>query len=201
MRSLSCHYLVGVLAVVLLAHSEGDVAVLDHMLDLLAHGQDKEDNPVEDEYWPEDGDVEDLEPGADEANGNSASGPVPELELGKTADEGLELFVSLGRQGADGSILHVILEVIVGGVELGLEEGEEEVQQVDAESIRDDIPSLGEENAEEEEEQGNAGTDPAVQDERRRLIQQGLVLSLEVRGVGSDSRERGLFGFRRIHGG
>lgn len=38
---LCAHYraicLVGVLAVVLLAHSEGDVAVLDHMLDLLAH--------------------------------------------------------------------------------------------------------------------------------------------------------------------
>ena len=100
-------------------------------------GQDKEDDPVEDEYGPEDGDVEDLEPGTDEAYGDSASGPVPELELWKTANEGLELFVSLSGQGADGAILHVVLEVIVGGVEFRLEEGEEEVQQVDAESVCD----------------------------------------------------------------
>ena len=39
-----------------------------------------------------------------------------------------------------------------------------------------DIPSLGEQDAEEEEEQGNAGTDPAVKDKRRRLIQQSLIL-------------------------
>lgn len=48
--------------------------------------------------------------------------------------------------------------------------------EVRSEEVLTDIPSLGEENAEEEDEQGNARTDPAVQDERRRLIQQGLIL-------------------------
>jgi hypothetical protein len=62
---------------------------------------------------------------------------VPELELGQAADEGAELLVLLGREGADGAILHVVVERIVGRVELGLEEGEEQVQEVDAERICD----------------------------------------------------------------
>jgi hypothetical protein len=62
---------------------------------------------------------------------------VPELELGQAADEGAELLVLLGREAADGAVLHVVVERIVGRVELGLQEGEEEVEQVDAERVGD----------------------------------------------------------------
>jgi hypothetical protein len=86
-----------VLGVVLLANGEGDVAVLDHVLDLLAHGQEEKDEPVHDQNGPENWHVEDLEPTTGKADDNGAGGPVPELELGKSADEGLEFLVGLGR--------------------------------------------------------------------------------------------------------
>lgn len=97
--------------------------------------EDKENEPVHDQDGPEDGHVKDGEPSADERDANGPRGPVPELELGKTPDEGLELLVLLGRQSADGAILHLVIERIVGGVELGLEESQEQVQEVDAERV------------------------------------------------------------------
>lgn len=100
-------------------------------------GQGEEDEPVDDEYGPEDGNVEDDEPGAEEADGNGAGGGEPELELGQAADEGAELLVLLGGQAAGGAVLHVVVSGLIGGVELGLEEGEEEVEQVDAEGVCD----------------------------------------------------------------
>jgi len=45
---------------------------------------------------------------------------VPELELGKTADEWTELLVLLGRERAHGAILHLAIYRLIGGVELGL---------------------------------------------------------------------------------
>ncbi len=99
--------------------------------------QNKEDQPVHDQNGPEDGHVEDLEEGAEEGDGDCARGPVPEFELGEAADEGLELLVLLGRESADGAVLHLIVEGVVGRIELGLKEGEEEVEQVDAQSVRD----------------------------------------------------------------
>lgn len=188
-----------VLAVALLANGKGDVAVLDHVLNLLSHRQNKEDQPVHDQNGPEDGHVEDLEEGAEEGDGDCARGPVPEFELGEAADEGLELLVLLGRESADGAVLHLIVEGVVGRIELGLKEGEEEVEQVDAQSVRDDIPSLSKKDAQEEEEQGDAGADPSVQHKGRRLVQEGLVMSLDLGRVRRDAREGGLIGLRRVH--
>jgi hypothetical protein len=165
------------------------------VLDLLAHGKEEEQEPVHDQDGPEDWDVEELEPAAEKANGDGASGPVPELELGKATDEGLELLVRLGGQGADGTVLHVIVELVVGGVELGLQEGEEEVEEVDTERISDDVPSLGQKDTKEEENQTHAGADPSVQNIRRRLVQESLVLlelgvSLAMRGPVAKENEK-----------
>lgn len=60
--------------------------------------QDKQDDPVHDQDGPEDRDVEDREPTAHKANGDGASGRVPELKLGQAADERAELLVPLGRE-------------------------------------------------------------------------------------------------------
>lgn len=70
------------------------------MLDLAAHGQDKEDDPVDNQHRPEYGDVEDGEPTADEADGDGAGSGVPELEFGQAADEGAELVVLFGGEAA-----------------------------------------------------------------------------------------------------
>lgn len=154
-----------VLGVLGLADGEGHVAVLDHVLDLLPHcttsqsvlfliqspgkergatarrgkptRQDKKHKPVHDQHGPKDGHVKDLEPAADKRDGDGAGGGVPELELRQAADEGAKLFVLLGRERADRPVLHVVVERIVGRVELGLQEGQEQVEQVDAEGIGD----------------------------------------------------------------
>lgn len=99
--------------------------------------QDEQHEPVHDQDGPEDGHVEDLEPAAHKGDDDGAGGRVPELKLGQAADEGPELLVLLGRERADGAVLHVVVERIVGWVELGLEEGEEQVEQVDAERVCD----------------------------------------------------------------
>lgn len=60
---------------------------------------------------------------------------MPELKLGQAADEGAELLVLLGRERTEAAVFHVIVEGLVGGVEFGLKEGEEEVEEVDAEGV------------------------------------------------------------------
>jgi hypothetical protein len=55
--------------------------------------QREQDQPVHDEDGPEDWQVEDFEPAADEADHNGACGSVPELELGQSSDKRSELLV------------------------------------------------------------------------------------------------------------
>jgi hypothetical protein len=106
---------------------------------------------------------------------------VPELELGKTAHEWLELVGRLCREVTTTALLHVF-----GGlktrVELGRDEGEEKVQEVDAERVCDcedkvsgklmagdgtweehtDIPALSEEDAQAEHQEDDTSCSPAV---------------------------------------
>ena len=98
-------------------------------------GKHKEYNPVHDQDGPEDRHVEDLEPGAEEGDADSAGRAVPELELGQPADERAELLVLLGRQTARRPIFHLAVYRIVGRVELGRQEGEEHVKEVDPERV------------------------------------------------------------------
>lgn len=155
-----------VLGVVLLANSERDVAVLDHVLDLLAHGQEEKDEPVHNQDGPENWHVENLEPTAGEADDNGSGGPVPELKLRKSADKGLELLIGLGRQGAYRAILHIIVGLFVGGVEFGLQESKEQVQKVDTERISNDIPALRNQDSQEEKHETDNCADPSVENER-----------------------------------
>jgi hypothetical protein len=54
----------------------------DHILDMTEPTrQAKQNQPVDDQDRPEYRQVEDLEPAAEETNGNSLGGRVPELEL------------------------------------------------------------------------------------------------------------------------
>lgn len=99
--------------------------------------QDEEHKPVHDQHGPEDRHVENLKPRADKRDDNGPGSGMPELELRQAADEGAELVVLLGGESADGAVLHIVVERIVGRVELGLEEGKEEVEEVDAEGVCD----------------------------------------------------------------
>ena len=104
--------------------------------------QREQNDPVHHQHGPEDGHVEHLGPGAGEGDEHGARGADPELELGQAADEGAELLVLLdGQRGAAaGAGRAAVLERLVlgeRGVELGLQEGEEEVEEVDAEGVGD----------------------------------------------------------------
>lgn len=94
-------------------------------------GERKKHDPVDDQHGPEDRHVEHLEPGAKKGDQDGARRADPELEFRQAPDEGAELLVLLDWQGR----AHVVvLERLVfgeGGVEFGLEEGEEEVEEVD----------------------------------------------------------------------
>jgi hypothetical protein len=63
---------------------------------------------------------------------------MPELELWQTTDERPELLVLLGRE-AGGAGVTVLKTLILSerGVELGSQESEEQVQEIDAECIGD----------------------------------------------------------------
>jgi hypothetical protein len=160
-----------------LAEGEGDVAVFDHVLDLSPHcrwlsgqshpatglaqskgrqealtRQRKQNQPVHHQHGPKNGNVEDLEPRAQEANRNRPRRAMPELELGQPSDKRAELLVLLRWQR--GSRVAVLEPFVLRerGVEFRLQEREEEVEEVDAERVRDYVPALREDDAQEEEE-------------------------------------------------
>ena len=96
-------------------------------------GQDEEHDPVHNQHGPEDGDVEDLEPAAYEADCDRLGGAVPELELRESTDEWLEFLLFLCREQDGGiAVFHAFI-LFEGGVEFGGYEGEEEIEEVDAE--------------------------------------------------------------------
>jgi hypothetical protein len=98
--------------------------------------QHKQNDPVNNQDRPEHGDIKDSQPGADETDGNGAGGGVPKLELWQTADEGPELLILLG--GKAGGTRITVLETLVlseRGIELGGQEGKEEVQEIDSECV------------------------------------------------------------------
>lgn len=109
--------------------------VLDHSLDLPPHGQEHQNQPVKHQHRPEDRQVENLAPATHEGQRDRSCSRMPEFELGEASDERFEFLVVLRRQGrgfAGGdSIFHVLI-LLERGVELGANEGEEEVEEVDA---------------------------------------------------------------------
>lgn len=98
-------------------------------------GQEEQDEPVHNQHRPEHRNIKDLEPAADEADEDDTGGRVPELELWQPSNEGPELLVLLCRQGPSRAVLHLVIDGLIGRVELGLQEGEEEIEQVDTEGV------------------------------------------------------------------
>lgn len=92
--------------------------------------QDEKNDPVNHQHGPEHGNIKDREPRAHKTNCDGPSSRFPELKLRKTADEGTELVVLLG--GETGVAIFEALVLGEGGVELGLQEEEEEVKEIDS---------------------------------------------------------------------
>jgi len=65
----------------LLSKAEWHILVLNHMHNLSLHCQDKEHNPITEEYWPEDRNIEYREEGHDESNEKCFRDGIPETRL------------------------------------------------------------------------------------------------------------------------
>lgn len=118
-----------------LAEIPRHIAVLDHTLYLPPHGQEHQDQPVHHQHRPEDRQVENLAPTAREREGDRACRGVPEFELRQASHEGLEFLVGFCGQRGGLACGHAVFHVRVAferGVEFGRDEGEEEVEEVDA---------------------------------------------------------------------
>lgn len=91
---------------------------------------------------------------------------LPELEFGKAADEGAELVGSTGWES--GAVLDL-------RVNLGREEANQEVKQVDTEAVGDDIEALNQVHAYGVDENDYETGDPTVEDVWDSFVQQVLV--------------------------
>lgn len=76
---------------------------------------------------------------------------MPEFKFREPSDERSEFIILLGGQGR----FAVFESLILGqtGVELGLQKGEEEVEQVYTQAVRDNVPALGKYNAQEKKKE------------------------------------------------
>ena len=101
---------------------------------------------------------------------------MPELELGQPPDEWSELLILLRGQRAASVAVFEPLVLRERGVEFRLQEGEEEVQEVDSEGVGNDVPALGYDDSEEEEEEEAGGADPSVGDVGGGGVEVGLVV-------------------------
>jgi len=138
---------------------KGNIAVFDHMLYLSPHRKAEQNDPIDHQNWPEDRDVEEAEPGAHKANGDSPGGGVPKLEFWKASDERPELLILLRWQ-----VCAILQSLVLGerGVEFRLQEGKEEVEQVDAQRVAYYIPALCEDDPQQEYQQQHPGADPSI---------------------------------------
>ena len=193
-------------AVARLAHGERHIPVLDHVLNLPPHfsssvsafrstitkltGQDEQQEPVHDQNRPKYEQIERPEEAAHEPDGDGPRRRVPELELRQPPHERAELVVLLRRQPARRAVLHALV-LLERRIELGRDEGEEDVEQVDAERVRDlamldrsrrvkrqgrtNVPPLRDDDAHDEQEEQHARADPALPHVRRRLAEVALV--------------------------
>ena len=112
---------------------------LEFYLDLSFHRDTEKSYEVHHQDWPEHGDVEQLEESAEERNCRGLGGGVPELELWQSSDERSELLV-LTCWKTRTIFFRLVLRH--GGVDLGGKEGQQQVQVIDCERIRNYVPTL-----------------------------------------------------------
>ena len=102
---------------------------------------------------------------------------MPELELGQPSDERPELLILLRRERTPLPIVSVFEPLVLRKrwVELRLQEGEEEVQEVDTQTVGNNVPALCENDAQGEEDEEGDCERPAVGDVRGEGVEVGLI--------------------------
>lgn len=60
---------------------------------------------------------------------------MPKLELGQASNEWPEFLVLLRGERTNRAVLHLSVDGLVGGVKLGLQKCQEEIEEVDTEGI------------------------------------------------------------------
>lgn len=125
--------------------------------------QGEKNQPVHNQNRPEDGQVEDLKPTADEADGDSSGCRMPELELRQPSDKRSELIILLRGQSGPFTILEAFI-LRQTRIELWLEKSEEQIQQVDPQAVSDDVPALSDDDPKKEEDEQHTGGSPTVGD-------------------------------------
>lgn len=126
------------------------------MLDLSLHGDAEQSDEVHDKDRPENRDIKHLEECAEEGHQSRLGDAVPELEFWESPHEGTELLIGLGRQPRP-----IIIIMWKRRVNLGSEEGKEEVEVIDAESVADNVPALPQHDAHHEAEDESQREGPA----------------------------------------
>jgi len=86
-------------------------------------------------------------------------------------------------------------------VKFRLQEGEEEVEQVDAEAVGDDVPALRDDDSEEKSKQNCAGADPTIAHIGCGFVEVGLVLPHKTVCVQTDGIEGSGLRLWSVHGG
>ena len=88
--------------------------------------QTKQDQPVHNQHRPENWQIKNLKPAAEEANSNRPGGGVPELELRQPPDKRPELLIFFCGKPRGISVLHALI-LFQRGVEFRGEKSEEEI--------------------------------------------------------------------------
>ena len=102
--------------------------------------QREKNNEIHHQHWPKYRHIKDAEEGAHQCDDGGSGGLMPELEFWQPANERPELLRLLCREG--GLVGGAVLKAFVlgeGRVDLRLEKGEEDVEEVDAEGVADYI--------------------------------------------------------------
>uniref|UniRef100_A0A1J3HUD5 Uncharacterized protein n=1 Tax=Noccaea caerulescens TaxID=107243 RepID=A0A1J3HUD5_NOCCA len=142
-------------AIFLFADAERNVLVLDHVGDLASHGEDKENDPVANQYRPEDGNIKDREERHQKGYAECFGHGVPEFKLRQSADKWLELVRATSRQRS--SIRGFELRINERG-----QEPNEQIQEVDTKTIRDDVESMNGVNPQTVDKKDDKRSNPPV---------------------------------------
>ena len=141
---------------------------------LSPHGECEQYRPVEKENRPKYRHVKYTKEWHYKSNAEGFRDRVPELELREAVHKRPEFVRSPSRERWS---VNKCLDL---RVILWREKSDEEVEDVDAEAVGDDVETLDEVDADDVDEGDAKKPDPTVEDERSRLIEEVLVLARDV---------------------
>ena len=160
-----------------------------HVSNSSCHLCHKQQDEVQEQNRPENGEIENREEGGEEGDDYNLKHGSPNLELGYLGNEwfvlvGLLLLLPANgesRSGKSATFAFIVVVVLVLGIRQGGDEHDEAVEEVDAHGVADDVVSSNEdENAKEVEEEKSSEGRPSGEFPRNDVVLQLLVFSFEL---------------------